>query len=185
MSSWAQLSYKQYKNKQIIPNVPIISKDDTLDTVPIITQVIPQIITQVIPQIIPQIITQIVEESSYNHFNNILKYYELVRFSDNGAYCAIMFESRIIPETQLLLTQLSRFLSSDWSVILFVTNNAYMYYKKLSIKLNNNIQVKRIDYKLNSIADYNNIMLSIAFWKQIEHYEKVLIFCNLIIPIKF
>jgi len=100
--------------------------------------------------------------------------YNLTTFSKNGKYVAVMLESRFC-DIKILLIQVSRFLSSEWSVMLYVTSNVYDNYKKLAEEFNN-IQVFIIEYPLTSVTDYNNILLDVSFWEKFISFSKILIF---------
>jgi hypothetical protein len=106
---------------------------------------------------------------------NLLDIYHRTTFSIQETHVAILLESREI-DIKILLKQVSRFLTEDWSVILFVTDEVFFYYESLCNSVNNSIQVKRLTYHLTSQSDYNKIMLSLNFWKELKDFEKVLIF---------
>jgi len=110
--------------------------------------------------------------------NKIIKYYELSTFDNKSKNIALMLESRILPNTEFVLRQFSRFLPNSFSMQIYVTSNVYDDYIKLAKLLNNNIIIKLLptQYKLSSIKDYNNIMLNISFWKLFAKYTNVLIF---------
>ena len=107
--------------------------------------------------------------------NNIIKYYDLVKFDNKTKNIALMLESRIFPHTELLLRQFSRFLPDTFMIYIYVTSNVYDQYIQLANLLNNNINIKLLPakYILNSIKDYNNIMLNISFWKLFVKYPRV------------
>ena len=115
-----------------------------------------------------------------SHFENALKpiqqKYNLSQFSLSSENVAIIMESRPMPNAEFILRQFSRFLSNDWAVIIFVTKNVFNYYNNICKILNNNIQIKVLDYPLTSLVDYNNIMLNLSFWKSLQMYKKVLTF---------
>lgn len=110
------------------------------------------------------------------NINYCLNIYNKTKFSENGKYAAILLESRFDENYSLLLKQISRFLNSDWSVILYVTEQVYDKYLHCIKDINNTIQVKILEYKLNNVKDYNNILLDINFWNRLIDYENVLIF---------
>jgi hypothetical protein len=105
-----------------------------------------------------------------------LNKYDITTFSKKGKYAAVLLESRYNDDMPLLLKQISRFLTSDWSVILLVSENVYKEYLLLVDEINSSIQVKILDYKLTNVKDYNNILLNITFWNKFSDFEKVLIF---------
>lgn len=111
-----------------------------------------------------------------NNFDYCLNNYELTQFSQKGKHVAVLLESRYIPNITILLKQISRFLSSEWSVILLVTEKVFEKYKRIVEKINNTIQVKILNYNLNSVKDYNNILLNINFWHTFSSFKKILIF---------
>jgi len=115
-------------------------------------------------------------ELSVQNIPNILPFYHLSDFSIMGQHVALLFESRIDDKIKIILYQLSRFLKSEWSVILYVTDAVYEFYKQVCDELSNGIQVHKLTYKLEHITDYNNILMDISFWKTLDHFEKVLIF---------
>jgi hypothetical protein len=107
-------------------------------------------------------------------------YIHFPQFAENSEYCAILLESRssenILKNIYVHVLQLSRFLNNKWSIILFVTKEVFNTYFELFNKLQLNIKIKTLEYKLTSIADYNNILLNISFWEKLKIYNKVLIF---------
>ena len=107
-----------------------------------------------------------------------LNKYELTKFSELAKYAAIMLESRYTDNLDMLLKQISRFISSDWCVILYVTKNVYDRYVELVKNSNDTIQVKLLEYTLNSVSDYNNIILNSTFWEELKSFKKILIFQN-------
>jgi hypothetical protein len=113
---------------------------------------------------------------SMNNLSSISTFYPLTTFSEHGTHVAILFESRYTNNIELLLRQISRFLTEDWSVILYVTENVYEPYIELCNRLGNGIQVVITTYQLRNVTDYNNIILDLSFWKTLESYCKVLIF---------
>jgi hypothetical protein len=113
---------------------------------------------------------------SRHNLSDIQKLYTLTKFTKYGKHVAILMESRYTVNIELLLRQVSRFLSTEWSVIIYVTDNVYTQYCNLCHKLNNGIQVIKIEYPLQNVIDYNTIMLDISFWKSLSHFSKVLIF---------
>ena len=113
---------------------------------------------------------------SMNNLSSISTFYPLTTFSKHGTHVAILFESRYTNNIELLLRQISRFLTKDWSVILYVAKEVYEPYVLLCNKLGNGIQVVITTYQLRNVSDYNNIMLDLSFWKTLESYSKVLVF---------
>jgi hypothetical protein len=61
---------------------------------------------------------------------------------------------------------------------IYVTPNVYSSYVELANKLNNNINIVQLpnQYVLNSVSDYNKIILDISFWTMLQQFERVLIF---------
>ncbi len=114
---------------------------------------------------------------TYNK-DTIIDIYKRTTFNISGKWVALMLESRFNNDIVFVLKQFSRFLSDKWSMILYVTSDVYDKYMKVSSELNNNIQIKLLEYPLTSVKDYNNIMLNIDFWKGLSEFEKVLIFQN-------
>ena len=108
----------------------------------------------------------------------IIDIYKRNMFNTSGKWVAIMLESRFNNGIIFVLKQFSRFLSDKWSMILYVTDNVYDKYMKVSSELDNNIQIKLLEYPLASVKDYNSIMIDINFWKGLSQFEKVLIFQN-------
>jgi hypothetical protein len=102
--------------------------------------------------------------------------YNLTEFPKNGKYAAILLDSRYTENILPILKQISRFLNSDWSVILYVTKDVYNMYLENVSKINSTIQIKELDFKLSNVADYNNIMLNIKFWENLKSFKKVLVF---------
>jgi hypothetical protein len=113
---------------------------------------------------------------SMNNLSSISTFYLLTTFSEHGIHVAILFESRYTNNIELLLRQISRFLTNDWSVILYVTKEVYESYVALCSRLGNGIQVVMTTYQLQNVIDYNNIMLDLSFWKTLSSFSKVLIF---------
>ena len=111
-----------------------------------------------------------------NAIKYCLKKYNLTQFKENGKYVAILLESRFTNNIPIILTQLSRFLNTEWSVILYVTADIYPKYVEEVSKINTSIQVKIINYKLTDVTDYNNIMLNMSFWESLKSFKKVLVF---------
>ena len=111
-----------------------------------------------------------------NNFDYCLNNYELTQFSKKGKHVAVLLESRVIPNIALLLKQISRFLSNEWSIILLVTNDILDKYKCIVEKINNTIQVELLTYELSSVKDYNDIMLNPNFMKKFKSFNKILIF---------
>jgi len=111
--------------------------------------------------------------------NDIIKYYNITIFNNNNnKNIALMLETRIYPNTEFLLRQFSRFLPNTFDVHIYVTNNVLDKYQCIANDLNNNIIIKLLpsEFKLESVKDYNLIMLNISFWKLFIEYNKVLIF---------
>ena len=111
-----------------------------------------------------------------NNFDYCLNNYELTQFPKKGKHVAVLLESRFIPNITVLLKQISRFLSNEWSIILLVANDVLDKYKCIVEKINNTIQVELLTYALSSVKDYNDIMLNPIFWKKFESFKKILIF---------
>jgi len=103
---------------------------------------------------------------------------KLVTFNKNSKNVALMIESRIFPNTEFIIRQFCRYLPKDFNMYIYATGDIYDEYLNLANKLNNNITVKILPYKLKSIKDYNNIMLNISFWKMFNQFDRVLIFQN-------
>jgi hypothetical protein len=126
------------------------------------------------------ILSKIPADNKYEITSDIMEYclnkYNKTIFSKNGKYVAIMLESRYMDNIKTILIQMSRFLTSDWSVILYVTNDVYDKYNELIKSLDNNIILKVLDENLTSVADYNKILFNVNFWNQLKNFEKVLIF---------
>jgi mannosyltransferase OCH1-like enzyme len=101
---------------------------------------------------------------------------ELNEFNKKSKNIAIMLESRIFPNTEFILRQFSKYLPTDFTVRLYITLDVLVDYNFIVNKLNNNIEVELLNYKLESVKDYNNIMLDVVFWKSLRKYDKVLIF---------
>jgi hypothetical protein len=89
-----------------------------------------------------------------------------------------MVESRIFPNTEFIIRQFCRYLPEDFNMYIYATDNIYNDYLNIADKLNNNIIVKILPFKLHTIQDYNNIMLNISFWKMFDKFDRVLIFQN-------
>jgi hypothetical protein len=108
----------------------------------------------------------------------LIERYPLSKFNNNSKNVALMLESRMLDNTEFLLRQFSRYLSEDFAMWIYVTENVYDSYVDLANKLNNNINIKLLpsQYILNSVNDYNNIMLDISFWKMLDQFERVLVF---------
>ena len=85
--------------------------------------------------------------------NNIVQYYNLIKFDEKARNIALMLESHIFSNTELLLRQFSRFLPDNFLIYIYVTNNVYDQYIQLSKLLNNNIIIKLLpaQYKLTSV----------------------------------
>ena len=111
--------------------------------------------------------------SDIGKWNKIIRNYKLVQFNNNSKNLALLLESRIFDNTEFILRQFSRFLPEDFAMHLYVTNNVYNEYVELSKKLNNGIQVILLpsEFNLESVDDYNNILLNITFWN-------IIICCN-------
>jgi hypothetical protein len=122
----------------------------------------------------------VITTTNYNNIDILekcLNLYTKTVFSDNGKYCAFLLESRYTDNIELILKQISRFLDEKWSVILFVTDDIYDKYITLTDNLSSNIKVKKINYTLNNVTDYNNILLDLEFWENnFTSFDKVLIF---------
>jgi hypothetical protein len=112
----------------------------------------------------------------YKRDLNFINIYDLNHFANDGNHLALLLESRENSNAEFILRQLSRFLPSNYTVKLFVTQNVSEYYCKIADKLANNIKVCILDHSLASVQDYNEIMLSIDFWTQFASFNKVLIF---------
>jgi hypothetical protein len=120
----------------------------------------------------------IINSNTNKNLLNELQKYDLNIFSNNSKNIAILIESRVFNNAELILRQFSRFLPKDFAMWIYVTQNVYNKWLELVKKLNNNINVILLPskYKLNSIKDYNNIMLDVTFWKLLNNFERVLIF---------
>jgi len=103
---------------------------------------------------------------------------KLVTFNKNSKNVALMVESRIFPNTEFIIRQFCRYLPEDFNMYIYATDNIYNDYLNIADKLNNNIIVKILPFKLHTIQDYNNIMLNISFWKMFDKFDRVLIFQN-------
>lgn len=103
---------------------------------------------------------------------------KLVTFNKNSKNVALMVESRIFPNTEFIIRQFCRYLPEDFNMYIYATDDIYDKYLNLANKLNNNIVVKILPYKLKSLKDYNDIMLDISFWKLFDQFDRVLIFQN-------
>jgi len=114
-----------------------------------------------------------------NLLNTMIKYYNVPKFNNNNnKNIALMLESRIFENTEFILRQFSRFLPKTFEIHIYVTKNVLDKYIAIVKLLNNNIQVKELptEFKLESVKDYNNIMLNVSFWNIFTKFNKVLIF---------
>jgi len=116
--------------------------------------------------------------SDVNKWNKIIENYKLVQFNNNSKNVALLVESRIFENTEFILRQFSRFLPEDFTMQLYVTRNVYSEYNELCIKLNNGIQLILLpnEFNLESVDDYNNILLNISFWNMFIEFDRVLLF---------
>jgi mannosyltransferase OCH1-like enzyme/uncharacterized protein YciU (UPF0263 family) len=112
------------------------------------------------------------------HLLSSIKKYPLTTFNNNSSNVALMLESRMPDNTEIVLRQFSRFLPSDFAMWIYVTENVYSLYLELAKKLNNNINIILLpsQYILNSVKDYNDIMLDITFWNLLIKFKRVLVF---------
>lgn len=101
------------------------------------------------------------------------------RFKSHGTYVAVILESRYLEETmKMLLLQASRFLSSDWTVMIMCDESVEELYKQLERKLNLNVQVRALPlrFALSDVVTYTKILLDPDFWAMFLTFEKMLIF---------
>ena len=110
--------------------------------------------------------------------SKLIERYSLSQFNNNSKNVALMLESRMFENTEFILRQFSRYLPEDFAMWIYVTPNVYSSYVELANKLNNNINIIQLpsQYVLNSVNDYNNIMLDISFWSLLQQFERVLVF---------
>ena len=113
---------------------------------------------------------------SLENVPQLLSLYQRTSFPLKGKHVALCLESRFSPMMERVLIQMSRFLTNEWSVILYVTEDVYSSYQELCQRLGNGIQVMLLQRTLSDISHYNEIMMDISFWKEFEHFQKVLIF---------
>jgi len=108
----------------------------------------------------------------------LIERYSLSQFNNNSKNVALMLESRLFENTEFIFRQFSRYLPEDFAIWIYVTSNVYNSYVELANKLNNNINIVLLpqQYILNSVNDYNNIMLDISFWTLLQQFERVLVF---------
>jgi hypothetical protein len=148
--------YKSIPMKHLAPN-RYMSKDK------------PLIIENSIPKLVPV----------YKYLDpKLIERYPLSQFNNNSKNVALMLESRMFENTEFILRQYSRYLPEDFAMWIYVTPNVYSSYVELANKLNNNINILELpnQYVLNSVNDYNNIMLNISFLTLLQQFERVLIF---------
>jgi len=110
--------------------------------------------------------------------SQLIERYPLSKFNNSSKNIALMLESRIFENSEFILRQFSRYLPEDFALWIYVTDDVYNSYVDLANKLNNNINIVQLpsQYILNSVNDYNNIMLNISFWTMLQQFERVLIF---------
>ena len=108
----------------------------------------------------------------------LIERYPLSQFNNNSKNVALMLESRMFENTEFILRQYSRYLPEDFAMWIYVTPNVYSSYVELANKLNNNINILELpnQYVLDSVNDYNNIMLNISFLTSLQQFERVLVF---------
>lgn len=87
--------------------------------------------------------------------------------------CALICEGRKHKYIGFIIKEVLYHLDETWTLTIVCTNENKEYIQNETIGILN-INYICID-KLDSFIDYNNLLLSIEFWKQIK-YEKVLVF---------
>lgn len=104
-----------------------------------------------------------------------IKKFPIPVFKNESDKCAVLIDSRCLPNLEFVLRQVSRFLDDSWSMTIFTGNLNYVYVKNICEELNNNINIIKMDVDYFMINDYNNLLLSEIFWDKINA-EHILIF---------
>jgi len=100
--------------------------------------------------------------------------YSIPRFKQESEKCAVLIDTRCLPNFEFVIRQVGRFLDDSWSMMIFTGNLNYNYVKNICDKIGN-INVVRINVDIFTINDYNNMLLNESFWHLIKA-EHILIF---------
>jgi len=157
-------------------NVPIKKTYSNVTTIPTTSQINSNeydVKQTNINQLTNDIYTTTIEElKSYSI--DVLEQYTPTIFNKKPKYIATCIETRFLPIMYPIILQLCRFLTKEWNIILYVSENVYADYKELFRNIQ--IKVRKLTYPIKDVATYNEYMLKNDFWKKFIKYERVLIF---------
>ncbi len=88
---------------------------------------------------------------------------------------AVFIEYRELPHSEFLIRNAILKLGDTWSYSVICGNKCYDYYSKLCSEIHRNIKVINSGHDNMTHNSYNNMLLTIDFWKLI-HGEKVLLY---------
>ena len=116
-------------------------------------------------------------EQYYSLCNVLLpfvKRYSIPIFKKESDKCAVLVDTRCLPNLEFVIRQVGRFLDDSWSMIIFTGNLNFEYSKKICDEIGN-ISVINLGMDSFTINDYNNMLLKEDFWNKINA-EHILVF---------
>ena len=103
-----------------------------------------------------------------------VKKYQIPKFQKESDKCAVLVDTRCLPNLEFVIRQVGRFLDDTWSMVIFTGNLNYDYVKNICDNIGN-ITVIKMGVDRFAINDYNNMLLTEIFWNMINA-EHILIF---------
>lgn len=104
----------------------------------------------------------------------IVRQYSIPNFKTESDKCAVLVDTRCLPNLEFILRQVGRFLDDSWSMTIFTGNLNYDYVKNICETIGN-IKVINLNIDSMTVNDYNNMLMTDAFWNRINA-EHILIF---------
>lgn len=101
--------------------------------------------------------------------------FPIPKFKKESDKCAVLVDTRCLPNFEFIIRQVGRFLDDSWSMMIFTGNLNYDYVKRTCESIEGGISVIKIDVDNFMINDYNNMLLGETFWNKINA-EHILIF---------
>ena len=104
----------------------------------------------------------------------LVRKYPIPKFKMDSDKCAVLVDTRCLPNFEFVIRQVGRFLDDTWSMTIFTGNLNYDYVKEICNQIGN-ISVINLNIDSMTINDYNNMLLTESFWNRINA-EHILIF---------
>jgi hypothetical protein len=105
------------------------------------------------------------------------RYLEIPPISDQSENCLAIVETRILPHIEFNLRYSLHQLDglAKWSVKFFCAETNFEFVTNLCGQISPQIKVIKMPQAINCINDYNQLMLSVNYWEQLECIKTVIL----------